>query len=558
MLELLQHVLAGEPTALSTPSLFVVFFFATFVSEDAACVGAGALAASGEISFGLAVSACFLGIVVGDLGLYAAGRIFGRRILELRLMKRVVSEDSLSKASRWLTERGAFAIFLSRFITGMRLPTYLSAGALKTDFRKFAFYFVIASAIWTPLLVGSVRLAGTVGSGSLIAIAIGIFIIVRVGLTLASHRSRRLMIGGVKRILKWEFWPLPVFYFPIVFYVIFLGLKHRSLTVFTSANPGISDGGFVGESKNEIYNSLQRSEANRKFLLRHHLLRGDLPAEEKRIHAETFMRDEGIAFPVVLKPDAGERGKGVRIVDSKKELGDMLNSLHGDYLIQEYFDGEEVSIFYYRFPSEPNGRIFSMTRKVFPFVTGDGRSTIADLILDDPRAVCLAEKYFDENRSDLERIPEVGEMVQIIKIGTHSRGAIFVDGGEFRSREIENSIDAICREVPGFYFGRFDIRFASLDDFIAGREFKIIELNGVTSESTNIYDPGYTLLDAWRILFAQWRLAFEIGQENRRLGTQPTPVKNLLWSAFDSFAPGRANGRLIRPPRAEGATRSCA
>jgi hypothetical protein len=176
-----------------------------------------------------------------------------------------------------------------------------------------------------------------------------------------------------------------------------------------------------------------------------------------------------------------------------------------------------------------------MTRKVFPFVSGDGESTLEELILDDARAVCLAERYFAENRRDLERIPQLGDRVQIIRIGTHSRGAIFMDGGEMLTLELETAIDAISREMPGFYFGRFDIRFASLEDFMAGREFKIIELNGVTSESTNIYDPRYTLIDAWGILFAQWRLAFEIGRENRRLGIEPTPVTNLLRSASDAF-----------------------
>src|SRR6478735_7696288 len=98
MIALLQHIFAGEPTGLPATALFVTFFFATFISEDAACIGAGALAASGEISIGLAISACFLGILVGDLGLYAIGRIFGQRVLGFRLMRRMVSEDTLAKA----------------------------------------------------------------------------------------------------------------------------------------------------------------------------------------------------------------------------------------------------------------------------------------------------------------------------------------------------------------------------------------------------------------------------------------------------------------------------
>jgi hypothetical protein len=113
----------------------------------------------------------------------------------------------------------------------------------------------------------------------------------------------------------------------------------------------------------------------------------------------------------------------------------------------------------------------------------------------------------------------LGEAVQLIDIGTHSRGAIFNEGGHLRSPELEKAIDDLARGIDGFYFGRFDIRSHSIDELMGGN-FKIIELNGVTSESTNIYDPRYSLIDAYRILFRQWKLAFDIGAANRELGAK--------------------------------------
>ena len=118
--------------------------------------------------------------------------------------------------------------------------------------------------------------------------------------------------------------------------------------------------------------------------------------------------------------------------------------------------------------------------------------------------------------------------MEIIDIGTHSRGAVFLDGGWMKTPALEQKIDEICRGFDGFYFGRFDIRTPSLDDLRRGENFKIIELNGVTSESTNIYDPRYSLFDAYRILFAQWRIAFEIGQRNRERGVRPSSVAELI------------------------------
>jgi membrane protein DedA with SNARE-associated domain len=525
--EYLSQLAAGDFAGLSAASLFLLFFFATFVSEDAACLAAGALTARGEVSFEFGVAACFSGIIAGDVLLYGIGRIFGSRLLSFRFVNRFVSPRAVARGSRWLEKRGASAVFISRFITGLRLPTYLAAGFLKTDFKKFILYFVLAAAIWTPLLVGSVSLSGGLFGGSVLAAGLGVFVAIRIVVKLGSWRSRRIAIGKLKRIVRWEFWPLAVFYFPVVCYILLLGIRQRSLTVFTSANPAIPAGGFVGESKDGIYSLLAASEENRKFVLRHRVLRGDLPRLEKFATAQAFINTNGLSFPVILKPDAGERGKGVAIIGSYAELERSVATLDRDHIIQEFYEGDEVSIFYYRYPSSTNGEIFSITEKVFPAVVGDGVSSLEELILSDNRAVCLAERYFEENRKQLDRVPAKGEAIPIIRIGTHSRGAIFLDGDHLKTPELENAIDTICRRINGFNFGRFDIRYSSLDDFRSGTGFKIIELNGVTSESTNIYDPRYSLFDAYRILFTQWRIAFEIGAENKLLGAGSTSLASL-------------------------------
>ena len=129
------------------------------------------------------------------------------------------------------------------------------------------------------------------------------------------------------------------------------------------------------------------------------------------------------------------------------------------------------------------------------------KADLETLILRDSRAICLAKKYFEQNTERLNFVPADGEKVQIINIGTHSRGAIFSDGEHLKTVELEEKIDEICRGFEGFYFGRFDIRAHSFDDLRRGENFKIIELNGVTSESTNIYDKKFSLLDA---LDCQW------------------------------------------------------
>jgi len=514
---------------LSLLTIFLTIVVASFFTEDGACLAAGALVGQGTISFPFALAAAATGIFVGDIGLYWVGRVFGKSIANKKLFKRFISERNLKSASLWLEKRGMAAIFISRFVAGLRLPTYFVAGFVKTNFLKFALYFAVAVAIWTPLIVGSAAFAGKIISPNYLLLAIiALFLLFKLISNLVTWKRRRLFVGKLKRIRNWEFWSLRVFYFPVVIYVLIQALKHRSLTVFTCANPAIPASGFIGESKDAIYKGLRGFEAAEDHLLEHKIFGKDLPVDEKISNVKRFLEESVFEYPVVIKPDAGERGKEVVIARSFEGLENSLANFEEDFIVQEFFDGVEAGIFYYRYPSKERGRIFSITEKSFPEVVGDGDSTLEQLILNDDRAVCLAEKYLEYNFDDLQNVPKKGEKVQIIDLGVHSRGAIFSDGARLLTEELERKIDEISRGYKGFYFGRFDLRAASFESLMRGEEFKIIELNGVTSESTNIYDKRYSLLDAYGILFKQWRMAFEIGAENQKLGAKPTSVTDLV------------------------------
>jgi membrane protein DedA with SNARE-associated domain len=527
----LQDLDPGAVAEFSLPAIFIIIFFITFLTEDGACLLAGALASANIIGYPFAITACFAGIVVGDMGLYWLGRLSGERAAKTRLFRRVVSEARLRQASHWLEKRGFAAVFISRFVAGLRLPTYLAAGFLKTNFLKFSIYFLFAAALWTPLLViGAGYAQKLLFSGNFLLGLFLLFIVFRTLFIAVSRRRSRLFIGRIKKIYRWEFWPIQIFYAPVVVYALILGIRFRSLTVFTCANPAIPAGGFIGESKDAIYKGLRRSEAAGAFLLEHEVF--DFPDNAESAVAKAAGFAEGAGYPVVLKPDSGERGKDVQIVKRKSELEESVRETEERYIIQEFAVGDEFSVFYYRYPSEPRGRIFSATEKIFPALVGDGISTIEEMILNDPRAVSIAATYIENMDDDPDRVPSKGETVRLIEIGTHARGAIFNDGARFITEELTNVIDAVCKGYEGFYFGRFDLRAASEEDLKQGRDFRIVELNGVTSESTNIYDRKFSLFDAYRILFRQWRIAFEIGIENRDLGAEPTGIRELAGLLF--------------------------
>jgi hypothetical protein len=355
--------------------------------------------------------------------------------------------------------------------------------------------------------------------------ALIVYVAAKLAVRLSSHKGRRLLLSKWRRLRRWEFWPAWAFYPPVIAYVGWLALKHRSLTLFTAANPGIVASGFVGESKIEILNQLSGSA---EFVARAWLIESSFDAADRFERAKRLMSDHGLRFPVVLKPDTGQRGSGVAVIRSEGELCDYLNRSAADTILQEYVAGDEFGVFYVRRPAEEKGRIFSITEKRFPVVVGDGRRTLEQLILDDPRAVCMARFYLDKQAARLADVPREGEAVQLVELGTHCRGAIFLDGERVKSPELERAFDEISRGFAGFYFGRFDVRVPSIEAFKQGRDFKIIELYGVTSEATHIYDPQNGLLDAYRVLFAQWRLAFEIGATNRERGAATTSVRALI------------------------------
>ncbi|HQR40832.1 MAG TPA: VTT domain-containing protein, partial [Blastocatellia bacterium] len=518
----------------------------TLVTEDVTCITAGVLVAHGTVGFVPATVACAAGIFLGDMLLFGAGRLVGRAALGHAPLKWFLKEADVVRCSEWLEQRGGLVIALSRVIPGTRLPTYFAAGALDTSAPRFAGLFLLATAVWTPVLVGLAAVLGdgvlrsALATGRSVAVALVAAVVLGYALVwlvirLSSRRGRQLLAASVARTMRWEFWPPWVFYPPVVWKIVKLAIRHRSLTVFTAANPAIPEGGFVGESKYQILAGLD-SFGDR--VARTAYVAAGSSVETRVLSVRLAMRGAGLSYPVVLKPDVGQRGDGVAIVRSTDDVRRYFATHREPALVQEYVPGEEVGVFYYRYPDEPWGHVFAITDKRFPVVLGDGVRTLEQLILDDLRARLMAKAYFAALADRLWTVPAAGEPVQLVELGTHCRGAVFLDGDWMLTEEIGQAIDALSKRFEGFFFGRYDIRVGSIDAFRSGNGFKVVELNGVTSEATSIYDPRYSVIDAWRKLGEQWRIAFEIGAANRARGVRPASVATMA-RRIGEFAGGR-------------------
>jgi hypothetical protein len=333
------------------------------------------------------------------------------------------------------------------------------------------------------------------------------------------------------RWTRWEFWPAWLFYLPVALNYARLAWKYRSLTLPSAANPGITTGGLVGESKFETLRELHRTSP--EFTAEAWLLAaGEISDRQARLRQ--ICGEQKISFPFILKPDLGQRGLGVKLIRNEAQANDYLRRNDTPIVLQRYVPGPlEAGVFYYRFPQERSGHIFAITEKLFPVLTGDGTHTVEELIWQDDRARFVAARYLKRFANRRREVLPQGETLRLVEAGNHAQGCIFRDGERLLTPELTSRMDEISQRVPGFFIGRYDLRFESEDDLRAGRNFRILELNGASAEATNIYDARNSLWSAYTTLFRQWELVFAIGAANRQLGAQPTSPRELvrIWRA---------------------------
>ena len=322
------------------------------------------------------------------------------------------------------------------------------------------------------------------------------------------------------RMTQWEYWPFTLLYVPVYFYFIGLMAKCRSFFFFTASNPGIHFGGMLGESKMEIFDILPK-----KYLP----VTYRVSAEISKVEFFSQLKSKQIDFPFILKPDIGERGWMVELIKNEDELERYLDRINVDFLVQEYVDYPiELGVFYYRYPDMSRGTVSSIVQKDLLGVKGDGRKSVRDLIQENPRAKMHEESIARRDPKILEQIPKYGELVELVSIGNHSRGTTFLNGNHFISEKLIHVIDEISKKIAGFYFGRYDIRCSSIEDLCAGNNIKILELNGAGAEPGHIYQPGYSLIRAYRDIMHHLKVLAEISKINHKRGTPYMSLKDGL------------------------------
>jgi hypothetical protein len=331
------------------------------------------------------------------------------------------------------------------------------------------------------------------------------------------------------RLTEWEHWPAQAYYLPLLPLFFLRYLKSGHPNHYLAANPGIKYSGNGTESK---YESLQLVPPKFRPIS---LLARDKAEPGKALEQVGANR---LNYPLIAKPDRGFRGYLVRKIDSAESLLRYLNQVQTDVLIQELVPFEkELGIFYHRYPGQDRGKITSVTIKEFLKVTGDGRKTLRELIADDSRAFLYQDIFNVMHKDRIDQIlPEEEELVLSV-IGNHSKGTRFVNGNHLIDDRLADLMNRLCLPMKGFYYGRLDIKYADFDRLLAGEDFKVIELNGIISEPTHIYDASHkdaSYLNALRAINAHWSIMSEIALINHRERKVAYPgvreyIDNLRW-----------------------------
>jgi hypothetical protein len=327
-----------------------------------------------------------------------------------------------------------------------------------------------------------------------------------------------------------EFWPTWLMYFPVGLQWAMLSVRHRSLSLPLIANPAVPLSGMVGVAKSTVFS--KAGPYAQQWILPWTLYQVDKPSTQQcRQEILDCLQNAGLALPLVGKPNIGCRGAGVKLLSTEAQLLEYVAGfpVGGSIQFQQLSQWEaEAGVFYVRDPDTGKGTITSLTLKYTPYVIGDGLSTLAELVAKDPRASALQHLYKQRHLAHWNRVLIEGEPFRLVFSASHCRGAVFRDARSLINPKLVQTLDRIFDDIPEFYYGRLDIKFKNSAALSNGEDFEIIEINGASSESINIWDRRAKFADAIQTLLRQYGTLFKLGAKNRARGYKPPGMLALL------------------------------
>jgi hypothetical protein len=232
-----------------------------------------------------------------------------------------------------------------------------------------------------------------------------------------------------------------------------------------------------------------------------------------------------IRYPLIVKPEVGGQGILFRKINNETQLKNYHKHVPVEYFIQEFIEYPmEISLFYYRYPSEPKGVISGFLQKIPMQLTGDGTHTLEELILMDTKSAKRMKEIRAKHYHNFNKIIPRNESYILSYAANHNRGARFIDLKNEIDEGLVSILDNISHSVNDFFYGRYDIMCRSVEELKRGENFVILEYNGCGAEPNHFYDTGYTLINAWKEILKHWKILFRISRYNYKAGVHYWPA----------------------------------
>ncbi len=324
----------------------------------------------------------------------------------------------------------------------------------------------------------------------------------------------------IHKLKHWEYWPVWIIYLPCFFQYLYYAVRSKTALFFTAANPGMINGGAFYVPKSRIYDLLPEAVIPKTL---------QIEPSVRLDQIRHWMNEEQLNYPILLKPDHGLRGLGLVIIRDEPALEKLIEQLPSTYLVQEFVDfPKEMGIFFIKDPNNGQISITSVVEKEFMRIMGNGVDTVEQLILSNNRYALQYDKIIKKSFIPMDLVLEKGEVYKLEPIGNHSRGAVFYDGNNHDVSALQKFTEAVLSDIAGVYYGRLDIKYDNAEDLYKQKSFKVIELNGAFSEPAHIYDPSYSIWNAWKELIRHFKILFDISQYQLNHGFKPMKLKEGL------------------------------
>jgi membrane protein DedA with SNARE-associated domain/pimeloyl-ACP methyl ester carboxylesterase len=523
--------------------LLLFIIVCTFVAEDPTCLASGLMVSVGIIDFWSATMACFIGIFIGDMTLYMIGRVFGRQAIRRAPFKWIIKEHKVNQWAGWFsTPKGMLVVVSSRFVPASRLPTFITAGIMKLDLMRLGLLLMVAALIWTPPLIwlgykfgdDGMRLLHNFKSNAvwiIVGLLVGLHVLTHWLVPALTWRGRRQIIMKVRGFLQPSLWPNWIVYLPIRIGIIFLTLRHRSLTAFASANPSFGRiGGFAGDAKSLLLRPFQRDSR----CCPHIALSMEDKVDERLKEAQAFAVCHG--YPLVFKPEVSEDGAGLRYIKNDEQLNRWVGHAKEDFILQKFISGLEFEIVWRRNPGQDDGHIMAIVQKNDIVVMGDGEQTLEELIWLDEFAVSRAELFIQCHARDLNKVIPAGQKVILNLSGSYGHGARCLHRPDLNTSALEQALTTLAKRFPALHYARFDVRISTEEELKSGR-FTVIGVGGCCHVSSLVRDESLLFRRSYSQVWQQLKVCLEAGAYNLKQNVRPVRLDELMarWS--------QANGR---------------